>query len=123
MGRVLRDTGATCIVVKQSFVDRHQFTGEEEPCVLIDGTTKRFPVAVIHLNTPYFHGTLKAVVMQNPLYDVIIGNVVNSNVDFNRAASSIQHKEPDKPILLEPVENPTKQVVIHPSIPASFEET
>src|SRR5260221_4402775 len=122
MGRVLRDTGATCIVVKQSFVDRHQFTGEEEPCVLIDGTTKRFPVAAIHLNTPYLYGTYKAVVMQNPLYDIIIGNVVNSNVDFNRAASSIQYKESDKPICLEPVEIQIKPVEINLSTPATFEE-
>src|SRR5260221_152788 len=122
MGRVLRDTGATCIVVKQSFVDKQQYTGEEELCIFIDGTTKRFPVAKIHLNTPYFHGTSKAVVMQNPLYDIIIGNVVNSNVDFNRAASSIQHKEPDKPICLEPVETQIKPVEINLSIPATFEE-
>src|SRR5260221_2285509 len=123
MGRVLRDTGATCIVVKQSFVDKQQYTGEEELCILIDGTTKRFPVAEIHLNTPYFHGTSKAVVMQNPLYDIIIGNVVNSNVDFNRAASSIQHKEPEKPICLEPVETQIKPVKINLSTPATFEES
>ncbi len=30
MGRVLRDTGATCIVVKESFVEKCQFTGGKE---------------------------------------------------------------------------------------------
>src|SRR5260221_58 len=120
---VLRDSGSIGIVVKQSLVDKQQYTGEEELCILIDGTTKRFPVAEIHLNPPYFHGTSKAVVMQNPLYDVIIGNVVNSNVDFDRAASSIQHKEPDKPICLEPVETQIKPVEINLSNSATFEET
>src|SRR5260221_13137414 len=56
--------------------------------------------------------------MRNPLYDVIIGNVVNSIVDFNHAASSIQHKEPVELIPLEPVELQSKQVEIEPSISA-----
>ena len=102
-GSVLRDTGATCIVVKEAFVEAHQYTGEQEPCILIDGTTKCFPVAIIHLNTPYFHGTSKAVVMQNPLHDVIIGNVINSNVDFKSATTLKQTKMSENSIILEPV--------------------
>ena len=44
-------------------------------CVLIDGTVRRTPVAQIEIETPYFTGSVKAVCMKNPLYDVIVGNV------------------------------------------------
>jgi len=70
---VLRDTGCSTVVVRRSLVD--QLTGCSETCVLIDGTVRRVPVAEVVLKTPYFTGTIRAVCMRNPLYDVIIGNV------------------------------------------------
>src|SRR6266536_997537 len=120
-GRVLRDTGATCIVVKQSFVHQHQYNGETQRCVLIDGTEKKFPVAIIELDTPYFRGMSKAVVMPNALYDVIIGSVVNSNTNFNRAVSTVQLKDPEPTILPIPVETQTKQIEIKTSMSAIIE--
>src|SRR5260221_4333440 len=121
MGRVLRDTGATCIVVKESFVEKRQFTGGKELCVLIDGTTKLYPTAMIHLVTPYFHGKSKAIVMDNTLYDVFNGSRFDSNVDFKRAASTIQPKESAQQILLEPVGKQIESVEINPSSPVAFE--
>ena len=52
-------------------------TGQEETCVLIDGTIRRVPVAVIEVDTPFIKGQVRAVCMRNPLYDLIIGNVLN----------------------------------------------
>lgn len=72
---VLRDTGCSTVVVRRSLVDEDQLTGSNETCVLIDGTIRRVPVAEVTLNTPFFKGTIKAVCMRNPLFDVIIGNV------------------------------------------------
>jgi len=48
---------------------------KKKRCILIDGTVRRTPVAEIYINTPYFTGTTNAVCMNNPLYDVIVGNV------------------------------------------------
>ena len=42
-----------------------------ETCILIDGTVRRTPVAEIEIETPYYSGRVKAVCMENPLYDVI----------------------------------------------------
>ena len=52
-----------------------RLTGQEERCVLIDGTVRRTPVARIHISTPYYTGMTKAVCMNNQLFDVIVGNI------------------------------------------------
>ena len=72
---VLRDTGCSTIVVRRSFVDNSQLTGRTVMCVMIDGTAKRYPTALVEVQTPYFTGTTEVVCMENPLYDLIIGNV------------------------------------------------
>ena len=72
---VLRDTGCSTIVVRESLVPPEMLTGEKKMCVLIDGTVRRNPVAQIEIDTPYFTGSVKAVCMKNPLYDIIVGNV------------------------------------------------
>ena len=72
---MLRDTGCSTVVVKGELVDDEQMTGGTETCILIDGTVRRTPVAEIEIETPYYTRKVKAVCMENPLYDAIIGNV------------------------------------------------
>ena len=72
---VLRDTGCSTVVVRESLVPSEMLTGEKRMCVLIDGTVRRNPVAQIEIDTPYFTGSVKAMCMKNPLYDIIVGNV------------------------------------------------
>ena len=72
---VLRDTGCSTVVVRESLVPSEMLTGEKKMCVLIDGTVRWTPVAQIEIDTPYFTGSDKAVCMKNPLYDIIVGNV------------------------------------------------
>jgi len=74
---VLRDTGCSTVVVRRSLVKNDQYTGREEICYLIDGTVRRTPVVEVEVDTPFFKGPVTAVCMDNPLYDVIIGNVAN----------------------------------------------
>ena len=111
---VLRDTGCSTIVVRRSLVEEDQLTGSNETCVLIDGTIRRVPVAEVTLNTPFFKGTIKAVCMRNPLYDVIIGNVPGAcdvasssvaSVENNHGANAVvtrqqkqRAKKQDKPL-------------------------
>jgi len=73
--KVLRDSGCTSVVIRRSLVPEDKLTGQEERCVLIDGTVRRTPVARIHISTPYYTGMTKAVCMNNPLFDVIVGNI------------------------------------------------
>ena len=50
-------------------------TGSYELCMLIDGVVKRYPTAVVELDTPYYTGTAKVLCMDTPVQDVIIGNI------------------------------------------------
>jgi len=72
---VLRDTGCSTVVVRRSLVPEDMLTGEKATCVLIDGTVRRTPVENIDIRTPYFSGTVRALCMERPLYDIIIRNV------------------------------------------------
>ena len=83
---VLRDTGCSTVVVRRGLV-KDQLTGKNEMCFLIDGTIGHTPVAEIEINTPFYKGKVKAVCMKNPLYDVIVGNVVGA---INNAGSEIE---------------------------------
>jgi len=86
----LRDTGCSTVVVKKELVNDEQMTGETETCILIDGTVRRTPVAEIEIVTPYYTGKVKAVCMESPLYDVIIGNVPGvSHEDNNRLETQV----------------------------------
>ena len=72
---VLRDTGCSSVVVRRNLIQDSQLTGEKEMCVLIDGTVRHFPVARIHVETPFFSGSTTALCMNDPVYDLIIGNI------------------------------------------------
>ena len=74
---VLRDTGCSTVVVRRSLVRDDQLTGKDEICFLIDGTVRHTPVAEVEVETPFYTGQVKVVCMENPLYDVIIGNIAN----------------------------------------------
>ncbi|XP_071510123.1 uncharacterized protein [Diadema antillarum] len=72
---VLRDSGCSSAVIREDLVDKSQLTGEENTCVLIDGTVRKLPIAMINVDTPYFTGSIEALCMKTPLYDLILGNL------------------------------------------------
>ena len=72
---VLRDSGCSGVVVRRKLVHQEQMTGKEKTCVLIDGTVRNLPVAQINVNTPFFSGSTQALCMDNPIYDLILGNI------------------------------------------------
>ena len=72
---VLRDSGCSTAVARLELVKPEQLTNQERSCVLIDGTVRRFPVAKICVDTPYYTGELEVLGVENPIYDLIIGNV------------------------------------------------
>jgi len=43
--------------------------------MLIDGIVKRYPTAMVELDTPYFSGKTKVLCIDNPVQDIIIGNI------------------------------------------------
>ena len=76
--KVLRDSGCSGVVVRHNLVKDSQFTGKERSCILVDGTVRKVPVAIIHIETPYFTGTVEALCMRNPIYDLIVGNITGA---------------------------------------------
>ena len=71
---VMRDTGSTVCMVKSALVKPDQMIGSYDWCVLLDGTMKWYPTAVVDLDTPYYTGISKVLCMEMPIQDVIIGN-------------------------------------------------
>jgi len=72
---VLRDNGCSTIVVRRSLVSDDKLTGQEEQCILIDGTVRYTPEAKIYIQTPFFSGLTTAICIENPMFDLVIGNV------------------------------------------------
>lgn len=75
MINVLRDTGCTGVIVKHSLVFPELLTGKVHTCVMVDRSTLQLPEAKVSLDTPYFKGDTIALCMENPLVDVIMGNI------------------------------------------------
>ncbi|XP_071842666.1 uncharacterized protein [Apostichopus japonicus] len=72
---VLRDSGCSGVIVRRDLISNDQLTGVDQLCVLIDGTVRKIPEAIVAVDTPFFTGSLKALCMKRPVYDLIIGNV------------------------------------------------
>ena len=72
---VLRDTGCSTVVVRKDLINPDQLTGKSQSCVLVDGTVKTFPIAKVYIDTPYFTGSASCLCMENPVYDIVIGNI------------------------------------------------
>jgi len=72
---VLRDTRSTTCVVKSSLVRPEQMTGSYELCMLTDGVVKRYPTAIVDLDTPYYTGMAKVLCMDTPVQDIIVGDI------------------------------------------------
>ena len=72
---VLRDTGCTTAVIREGLCRSEDFTGEKQACLLMDGSLIEKPVVVTHVDTPYYTGEVRAIAMEHPVYDVVIGNL------------------------------------------------
>ncbi|XP_040075237.1 uncharacterized protein LOC120847507 [Ixodes scapularis] len=72
---VLRDSGCNTIVVNRDLVTDDQLTGVSSPVFLLDRTVKYLPEAEMDVRTPYFTGKVLAKCMENPLYDLVLGNI------------------------------------------------
>ncbi|XP_064645443.1 uncharacterized protein K02A2.6-like [Lineus longissimus] len=70
----MRDSGCTSVVVSSKLVQPEQLTGEFKDCMLIDGTVRRLPVAVVNIDCDYVQGKVEALMVNTPVFDLIIGN-------------------------------------------------
>ena len=72
---VLRDTGCSLAVVKKSLVEPEQFTGKTGYYISVDKTSRPAPYAEVYVKSPTYTGVIKALCLEDPLCDVIIGNL------------------------------------------------
>ncbi|KAK3869884.1 hypothetical protein Pcinc_024827 [Petrolisthes cinctipes] len=52
---------------------------------VINGQVDRYPLVLVEIQSPYYSGCVTAVCMENPVYDVIVGNI--------KGATSLQDPE------------------------------
>ena len=71
----MRDSGCSGVVVKTEYVRPSQYTGRYRLCLMVDGTARKVPVANVSIDCPYFVETAEAMVMNTPVYDLILGNI------------------------------------------------
>ena len=72
---VLRDTGCNDVVIRKGLVNPKDFTGNHKLTMLLDRTIIKVPVAHCHVNTPWYSGSTDVLCIDDPVYDLIIGNV------------------------------------------------
>jgi hypothetical protein len=70
----MRDTGSSLTIVQDRLVKTDQFTGNKVSVLLADRCVRYLPEAKVHISCPCFDGDIKVLVMENPVYPVIIGN-------------------------------------------------
>jgi len=119
--KVLRDTGCSTIVVRRALVPDDKLRGRVERCILIDGTVRYTPGAKIYVQTPFFSGITTAICMENPIYDLVVGNVPGA-LDVSifppvvQVTQAVQTESPEKatkdwaPILTPLIDSGTEGV-------------
>ena len=75
---VLRDSGCNSVLIKDNLVKAKEYTEKRVTCILADGTMRLCPVARINVSTPFYVGQVEALIMDNPVYDLIIGNITGA---------------------------------------------
>ncbi len=71
----LRDTGCSGIVVRRDLVKSEQMLDNVQSCILLDGSILKVPMAKVSIDTPYLTGSVIAMCMEHPIYDLVVGNV------------------------------------------------
>ena len=71
----IRDTGATIMAVRKTFVKPEQYTGRKKLIEVFGGKRYSWPTAKVDIDSPYISGRLTAVVFEKGPYDLIIGNI------------------------------------------------
>ena len=83
---VLRDTGCNGVIVRRELVKEDDLTGSMGCVMAIDRTLKEAPIAEIKVDTPYYTGVAQAICLQDPLFDLVIKNILGARNPDSRCA-------------------------------------
>jgi hypothetical protein len=76
---LLRDTGCTIVGCRKSLVPRECITDRKFPIKIIDGTINIYETGYIDIDTPYVKGRFLAALFEDPVTDIILGNVTEKD--------------------------------------------
>ena len=117
---ILRDSGCNGVIVKRELVDEADVIEKAGYLMTVDPTLIRAHIAMIKVDTPFYFGTIEAMCMKDPLFDLIIGNVPGArkpivpNPEWGVVAAAVtraQARECGNPKLLKMKEMTSKMVV------------
>ena len=76
----MRDSGCNSIVVASRLIRDDQYIEGSKKIYLADKKmSKNCPLAIVHIDSPYFCCETEVVAMDNPIYDVLIGKHFGTN--------------------------------------------
>ena len=74
--RVLRDTYRLWVgCSSKALMSKDQTLDKRFVMITIDGQAKIVPAAHIHIDTPYYRGSLEAMVLSSLICDLVLGNI------------------------------------------------
>ena len=73
--KVLRDTGCTAAVIRKDLVRPKQFTTKKGRYITVDQTSRTAQFAEVYIESDYYTGVLKFLCIEDPICDVILGNL------------------------------------------------
>ena len=92
----LPDTSCTGVLIKRDLVNQRELTGKRGYVTTFDKTLLiRAPITKIQVDTPYYVGEVEALCVQEPVADLIIGNITgareadNPDPEWKLAAAAI----------------------------------
>ena len=87
---ILRDTGANVCGVRKRLVRPDQLTEKKISCISFGGRKETFQLAEVHVESEYYSGTLLCCVLEDPVADLIIGNVPGLSKSGEEKAEKIR---------------------------------
>lgn len=87
--KILRDTGATVVLVRRSFIADNQFLGSVAKIRFADGRIITAPKVKLVLNCIFFKGETEGVCVDNLPFDVLLGNVPGARCACTEEPSDI----------------------------------
>lgn len=84
--KVMRDNGATVCTLRHSLARGHEFTGVSRKVHLLNSAVVEAPEVRVRVDTPFYSGWITAVTLEEPLYDLVIGNITGARNGLTRDA-------------------------------------
>ena len=72
---VMRDIGFGFAAVRACLVKPELYLNEYDDFLLMDSTERKFQKALISVESKFYTGDLKVLVVDNPVIDLVFGNV------------------------------------------------